>query len=102
MRILGSAASTSMTRLGLIRNLAEHGITAAPVLEADEVLAQSVIRNRGSLHKVETADGATASIFVAPLGLTVTQALRPERMSNLDEDKAAVLAEVAGDPAMRV
>lgn len=102
MRILGSAASTSMTRLGLIRNLAEHGITAAPVLEADEVLAQSVIRNRGSLHKVETADGATASIFVAPLGLTVTRVLRPERMSNLDEDKAALLAEVASNPAMRV
>jgi crotonobetainyl-CoA:carnitine CoA-transferase CaiB-like acyl-CoA transferase len=101
MRVLGAAASTSMTRLDLIRNLAGHGITAAPVLEADEVIAQSVIRTRRSLHNVATAGGAAASIFVAPLGLTLTPVLRPERMSALDEDNAALLAETAGNPAMR-
>ena len=99
--VLGSAPTTGMTRLALVRKLAAHGITAARVLEVDEVLALSVIRNRGSLHDVDTGDGASASVFIAPLGLALTPALRPARMAVLDEDRAALLAEVAGQRLVR-
>ena len=100
-RVLGATAAADMTRLDLVRSLAGHGMAAAPVLEADEVLALSVLRKRGSLHNVATTGGATASIFVAPLGLTVTPALRPDRMSGLDEDHAALMAQIAGAQAVQ-
>ena len=88
----------------VVLGLDEVEVAAQPVrdaLEVDEVLALSVIRNRGSLHEVDAGGGANAAVFVAPLGLTLTPALRPARMAVLDEDRAALLAEVAGQRLVR-
>ncbi len=78
----------TLTRAEFAQELASHGINAAPVLEVDEVLAQPLLARRGSLHRIDTGDGASTSIFAVPLGLTLTPALRAQRMSLLGADAA--------------
>jgi crotonobetainyl-CoA:carnitine CoA-transferase CaiB-like acyl-CoA transferase len=96
-RALAGNSSTALTRAQFVQQMAQHAIVAAPVLEIDEVLAQPVMKKRRSLHRIETGDGASTSIFAVPLGLTLTPALRAQRMSALGADGP----EFAGDEVAR-
>jgi crotonobetainyl-CoA:carnitine CoA-transferase CaiB-like acyl-CoA transferase len=85
---LAGKPSAALTRAQFVHELARHGIIAAPVLEVDEVLAQPIIGKRSSLHRIDTGDGTFTSIFAVPLGLTLTPALRAQRMARLGADAA--------------
>ncbi len=91
-RTLGNSLSKkSLSRTDLVAILAAQGIKAVPVLEADEVLEQPLMRARGSLYSLQTYDGGTAPTLAMPLGLTSTPPLRPQRMHRLGEDNTSLL-----------
>ena len=87
VRALGREPS-NLTRAEFVQQVATHGIAAASVLELDEVLAQPLLARRDSLHRIDTGEGAFTSILAVPLGLTLTPALRAQRMSGLGADAA--------------
>ena len=84
-RVLGD--TRTLTRGTLVGRLAERGITAAAVLEVDEVLAQPELRARHSVYESATVGGA-APVFVAPFGLTRTPVRRGERVAEVGADNA--------------
>ncbi|MBI4190986.1 MAG: CoA transferase [Betaproteobacteria bacterium] len=91
LRALRSDATKEMLRAELVLALAGHGIRAAPVLEADEVLTQPLIETRASLYQIKAGGDAMAPVLAVPLGLTLTPVLRPHRMHLLGEDNAQLL-----------
>jgi len=95
LHVLGRVSPTTLTRAEFVEKMARRSVLAAAVLEVDEVLAQPVIETRGSLHQIETGDGAFTSIFAVPLGLTLTPVLRAHRMARLGADSADFLEHAA-------
>lgn len=93
--VLERVSPATLTRAEFVGKMARRGVLAAAVLEVDEVLAQRVIEKRGSLHQIETGDGAFTSIFAVPLGLTLTPVLRAQRMARLGADSAHFLEHAA-------
>lgn len=91
VHVLERVSPTTLTRAEFVEKMARRGVLAAAVLEVDEVLAQPVIKKRGSLHQIETGDGEFTSIFAVPLGLTLTPVLRAQRMARLGADSADFL-----------
>jgi crotonobetainyl-CoA:carnitine CoA-transferase CaiB-like acyl-CoA transferase len=83
---LKGAPTLEHTRAELVSALERYEILATPVLEADEVLAQRVIQERGSLYSIETGSGGSTSVFAVPSGLTLTPVLRAQRMARLGAD----------------
>jgi len=93
---IGGRDTTRRTRADLVRDLARHGIQAAPVLEPEEVFALPTLRARNPLYDI--ASGSTvARVLSMPLGLTRTPTLRPARMRTLGEDNAALLSTAPTD-----
>jgi len=82
---------TGCTVQAMTQRLAAHGMAAYPVNEPGAVFDDPVLAARGSVYRATHDSGVRVPLLCVPLGLTITPALRAERIPTLGSDHESLL-----------